>query len=232
ENTNASTIIFSARPLLWSQHEILLEFVVQDNGPGKRTKGFSFYRSMVNAKKLINELNGKSELISISGGNTTFKFIIKCQHKEEVEKNVENDRYKDSLKGKRILIAEDNEINQQMIINILRREGVIVDIASDGKEAIDIFERNDHHDLVIMDLQMPFMDGFQATNYLRKKLKSSIPVIAVSAGATSLEQSQCYELGFDHYISKPFTSAELITQIRRFLLDNYSEEVNSTKIAV
>jgi two-component system, sensor histidine kinase len=188
---------------------------------------------LATARQVIADLKGKSEVMSIPGVKTTLKFVIRYELHKTAEEAIPT--YSCSqLKNKRILVAEDNEVNQKAVAAILKKHGIAFDIANHGKEAIELFERNrDIYDLIIMDLQMPFMDGIQATNYIRKKLKSAIPVIALTAGGLGATSVECVEVGISHYISKPFKAHELVNQIHHALIGEPSIEpsLHHSKIA-
>jgi PAS domain S-box-containing protein len=128
--------------------------------------------------------------------------------------------YSQCLAGKRFLIAEDNVVNQQLIDHVLRKGGGQVQLASNGEEAIRCLQQEDErYDLIIMDLQMPVMDGYVATQYIRRELQSKIPIIAMTATALKGEQMRCLEVGMNDYMTKPFEFTELYKRITS-LLDN------------
>jgi len=119
------------------------------------------------------------------------------------------------LSGIRILLVEDNPINQQLAIRILQKQGCCVTVAENGKRAISILEDNDFH-LVLMDVQMPVMGGFEATEKIReneKKTGNHIPIIAMTACAMKGDREQCLQAGMDGYISKPIQTDELFKAI-------------------
>ncbi|MDN0121074.1 PAS domain S-box protein [Yersinia frederiksenii] len=122
------------------------------------------------------------------------------------------------LSGIRLLIVEDNLNNQQIARELLEDEGAEVSIANHGKEAIEILE---HHpssfDLVLMDLQMPIMDGYNATKYIRKSLGlKNLPIIAMTANAMSSDRDACLAAGMNDHIGKPFDLNNLIHIIRKY----------------
>jgi CheY-like chemotaxis protein len=118
------------------------------------------------------------------------------------------------------LVAEDNEINQKIISHLLKKENINVDIANDGKEAVEFFEKKTY-DLLLLDLQMPHMDGFQTAKYIRKILGSCVPIIAMTAGAYANEQTRCFEIGINQYLSKPFTPEDLFLRLKYLLLNEH-----------
>jgi CheY-like chemotaxis protein len=125
--------------------------------------------------------------------------------------------YSRCLAGKRILVAEDNEVNQQLVDHVLRKGGGEVQLAGNGEEAINFLKNGGPYDLIIMDLQMPVMDGYAATRYIRKELLLSIPIIAMTATALVGEQMRCFESGMNDYMTKPFEFSELYKRITALL---------------
>jgi CheY-like chemotaxis protein len=217
--SGATRISLTTKQLLQTQSDVLIEFCLEDNGPNLRNnaRGFTYYRALATAKEMIANMKGKSEVMSVPGISTTVKFVIRYELYKTEE--VTSAYSCSQLKNKRILIAEDNEVNQKAVAAILEKHGIAFDIANHGKDAIEQFERNrDRYDLIIMDLQMPFMDGIQATNYIRKKLKSDVPVIALTAGSSGSSAADCFEVGINYYIRKPFKPHELIGHIHHALI--------------
>ncbi len=116
------------------------------------------------------------------------------------------------LKGKKILVADDNDMNRFLISVIFQNYQSIVIEARNGKEAIDIL-KNETVDVVLMDIQMPVMDGLQATRYIREELKSTVPVIALTANAMKGDHEKYLESGLNSYVLKPFNEDDLIRAI-------------------
>lgn len=120
------------------------------------------------------------------------------------------------LLNKNVLVAEDNAINQMVVKHTLLKLGASADIAGDGAEAIEKFKKN-KYDLILMDIQMPLMDGYEATSYIRNQLGSNVPIIAMTAFALNGEEEKCYECGMNNYVSKPFTIENLSNVIEKVL---------------
>jgi len=122
-------------------------------------------------------------------------------------------------KNIKILVAEDNAINQLLISTILTQEGFEVLVAENGKIAVDkLFDAD--FDIILMDLMMPEMNGYDATEYIRKNLKglkSKIPIVAVSADVTKDVKEKCKEVGMNEYISKPYDAKHLIEMIYKIV---------------
>jgi len=120
----------------------------------------------------------------------------------------------------RILLAEDNEVNQRVAVRMLQKLGHDVIVAEDGQQAIDRLE-TESFDLVLMDVQMPNMDGFDATRHIRERaeaLKAArVPIIALTAHAMKGDRERCLAAGMDGYVSKPIRVAEITSAIDRVL---------------
>jgi PAS domain S-box-containing protein len=122
------------------------------------------------------------------------------------------------LQGTRILLAEDNEINQQIAVELLESVGATLTIANNGREAVEkINATPDAFDLVLMDLQMPEMDGFQATRKIRDNPRfASLPIIAMTAHATVEERQHCLDSGMNDHIAKPIDPAAMFQTLARY----------------
>lgn len=122
------------------------------------------------------------------------------------------------LSGFKILLAEDNEINLQFAVELLQSQGVRVDVARNGQEAVRILEEAEikTYQLVLMDLQMPVMDGFEAVKRIRTK-DGHIPIIAMTALATVDERQKCFEAGMNDYISKPIEVDSFLATLSKWL---------------
>ncbi len=122
------------------------------------------------------------------------------------------------LSGVRILLAEDNRINQNVARELLESVGIIVEIANNGQEAINILrDRGDEFDAVLMDVQMPVMDGFQATEMIRQNpALEDLPVIAVTAHAMQGDREKCMQIGMNDYVAKPITPELLFSVLTRW----------------
>lgn len=121
---------------------------------------------------------------------------------------------KQPLKGVKILLVEDNALNQLVATEILEDLGASINVANNGKEAIDhLSEPKNIFDLVLMDVQMPIMDGYTATRKIRTELELNIPVLAMTAGVMQKEQQQCIDAGMNDFISKPIDIPNLVSTI-------------------
>jgi two-component system, sensor histidine kinase and response regulator len=117
-----------------------------------------------------------------------------------------------------VLVAEDNPVNQKLAIALLRRRNAVVTIATNGVEAVSLWASGDY-DLVLMDIQMPEMDGLEACGIIRSRELTGqrIPIVAVTARAMTGDREECLAAGMDAYLSKPIRSAELLETIDRLV---------------
>jgi CheY-like chemotaxis protein len=127
-----------------------------------------------------------------------------------------------------VLLVEDNKVNQRLAMHVLKKAGCEIDIAENGLIAIQQL-LNKSYDVVLMDIQMPEMDGYEATQYIRTQLQpplSQIPIIAMTAHAISTESVKCMKVGMNDYISKPFDSVNLINKIAMQVKEKSYYEMN------
>ncbi len=120
--------------------------------------------------------------------------------------------------GGKVLVVEDNLINQRVAVIILSKLGYTAEVAGDGSEALEKLQKQ-HYDLILMDCQMPVMDGFEATHAIRALPSdlSKIPIIAVTANALAGQREKCLATGMNEYISKPINSELLAAALRKYL---------------
>src|SRR5208282_2164431 len=103
-----------------------------------------------------------------------------------------------------ILVVEDNPVNQRVVTAVLRKRGYIIELANDGREALDKLEAGGDFDLILMDVQMPGLDGLEATRLIRKDQRwKALPIVAMTAHAMTGDKERCLEAGMNGYISKP-----------------------------
>jgi signal transduction histidine kinase len=168
-------------------------------------------------KQLLQLQGGDISVSSTAGQGSTFKFYLPYgltnKKAPEAPANPATQEYKNLLAGKNVLVAEDNEINQKLIEFVLRKAGGAVTIANNGEEAVQHLQQDKAFDLIIMDLQMPKMDGYATTYYIRHQLRLTTPIIAMTATAMKDEQWQCLHAGMNEYMTKPFEFAELYKRI-------------------
>lgn len=160
---------------------------------------------------------------SREGEGSEFTFVIPYRRGEAADElqPVSADEEKKLITGK-VLLCEDNELNQRLIEAILTEKGYRIDIAGNGVTGIELFKKNEY-DIVLMDLQMPRQDGRETTRIIRQELKSPVPVIALTANFLNTEREKCLQDGMNDYLSKPFKKSDLFEMISRWI-GKYKEE--------
>ncbi len=130
-----------------------------------------------------------------------------------------------SLKGLQILVVDDNEMNRLVASTVLENHGIIVSEAVNGADALRKLEKK-HFDLVLMDLQMPVMDGLEASLKIRKDLALSVPIVALTASALNEESHRCLDAGMNDFIVKPFKEEDMVQVLLRNIQSDHRNEVN------
>jgi len=170
-------------------------------------------------------MGGKIWIESEKNIGSTFIFSIEliaknCSSFEPINLNQNSFNTKhieNSLKGINILLAEDNTINQEIVLGLLEKSGINIDIASDGKEAVELYEKeNNKYKLILMDIQMPIMSGIEATNIIRAKDKD-IPIIALTANAMKSDIEATKKVGMNDHIIKPINIDQLYSTIFKYI---------------
>lgn len=167
-------------------------------------------------KKLIELQEGNISVSSTLGTGTTFSFQLMFPvAAEEIKEDKTAAEADISISHLRILIAEDNKINQLIVRKLFQDWKTTIELADNGQIAIEKLSKNDY-DLVLMDIQMPIVDGYTAAEHIRSSLpapKCSTPIMAMTAHATQTEKQKCFDKGMNDYISKPFEPMELKKKI-------------------
>lgn len=220
--------------------DIWIQFVVEDTGIGiAADKIMTLFKEFSQAstdtsrkyggtglglsitEKLVKLQGGQIEVESEDGKGSRFTICIPYGYEEAEGKekpNVSDGRLLEvSLKGVNVLIVDDNVINQKVAGKILQNAGANTIFASTGKEAVGYLAHNSSPEVVLMDLMMPEMEGYEATLKIRNELKLQIPIIAMTATTFEEERKRCMEVGMNGYISKPFSARELIRLINGFV---------------
>ena len=171
------------------------------------------------SKQLVELMGGVLKVESRKNEGSDFFFTISLKKKrEEVDEKGEKTGKMDKelLNGLRILVVEDNEVNQFITRAMLEKWNCIVTLAGNGVKAIEKLS-TEKFDIVLMDLQMPVMGGFEATKKIREELKSDVPVIALTANVVKEVIDSCEEAGMNDYLSKPFNPDVLVEKIAKLL---------------
>ncbi len=234
-----------------TNQSVTIKFAVMDTGIGiEKDKLRDIFENFQQASSVTSRLYGGTglglaivkQLVEQQGGSiyveseidwgSTFSFKLTFQ-KTKIKIDVESKAIKFDLKvkGVNVLIVEDITLNQLLMKAVLDDFGFEWDIASNGKIAIEKL-KNKHFDVILMDLQMPEMNGFEATEYIRKTMNSGIPIIALTADVTTVDLEKCMAVGMNEYIAKPLDEKLLYNKIVSVLKnpvfvkanDNYANE--------
>ena len=191
------------------------EEVMKENGVGL---------GLAITKRLVTLMNGTITVASELGNGSVFtvKLPLKIQSEEEAEtREAEVIHEPKSLEGKKILLVDDNELNREIAVEILEDSGMVVDMACNGMEAVEMVKQNGmrFYDAILMDIQMPVMNGYEATEAIRALPDDGKPVviIALSANAFEEDKRKSLSVGMNAHIPKPVNAAELVETLRKYI---------------
>ena len=170
-------------------------------------------------KKMVDLMGGSLEVESELGKGTVFTFTLmhkiadKKYYSQRIEK-VKTSSMRESLSGKHVLLAEDNDLNAEIAVTILEEAGFVIERVEDGIQCVNRIEQMESgtYDLILMDIQMPNMDGYQATQcirHLNDKKKAEIPIIAMTANAFAEDRKRTFDAGMNGHIAKPIDIEKL-----------------------
>ena len=197
-----------------NQKKLFSSFEQLDTSNTKKYGGTGL--GLMISKQLIELMDGKIYVKSQEGIGTTFFFNLSLEYVDDL-KNEETNSNINSItldNPKKALLAEDNKVNQIVALKILENIGFEVDIANDGVEAVDKTISNSY-DIIFMDLQMPNMDGFEATQKIRE-FNKNIPIIALSAAVMKEDKELTSEAGMDGHLAKPIDKDELFNIVKKY----------------
>ena len=230
--TNVGQITVSVKLVSETDDNVILQFSVKDTGIGiNDTKTETIFENFQQAtsetsrifggtglglaivKQLVEAQNGTISVASTLGKGTTFSFTLDFDKTNaEAVLEPEISEIDTEIKDTKILVVEDMELNQLLMKTVLDDFGFECEIAANGKIAIEKLEKCTY-DIILMDLQMPEMNGFEATEYIRKKLKLNLPIIALTADVTTVDVAKCKAVGMNDYISKPVDERLLYSKL-------------------
>jgi len=194
--------------------EKVFESFKQENSTITRTHGGSGLGLAI-SKQIVELMGGKLSLQSTKNVGSKFYFSIDLPAEEvQSSQNMIQEMHTGeiSLKGYTVLLVEDNRLNQILATTMLEKWGAKVVVAGNGQQAVDVVA-NDTFDIILMDIQMPVMDGMTASKLIREKLQVTTPILALSANVIKGIVERCQEAGMQGYISKPFDADDLYRKI-------------------
>ena len=176
-------------------------------------------------KKLVDMMDGTIDLQSKVGEGTTFRVRIPCRiatQEDTQPKTDENIGNLEDLKGIRILLAEDNDLNAEIAVTLLSEVGFMVERAANGVDCVEMLKDRPagYYSIILMDIQMPVLDGYNATINIRRmddKAKASIPIVAMTANAFAEDREKALSVGMNDHIAKPVDMSKLIPTIRKYI---------------
>ncbi len=230
--TATGNIIITVKQLQQDHQHATIEFAVTDTGIGiSESKKETIFENFQQASSDTSRLYGGTglglaivkQLVEAQGGTiaveskidegSTFRFTLSFQKTNDTaEADVELIELDTEFKHIKVLVVEDMALNQLLMKTLLDDFGFERDIAANGKIAIEKLLNKDY-DIILMDLQMPEMNGFEATEYIRNTIKSSIPIIALTADVTTVDLAKCKAVGMNDYIAKPVDERILYSKI-------------------
>lgn len=237
--TKEGGVTITTRSITQTSHSVRVRFVVEDTGIGiaeevlpaifgrfQQATNFTtrFYGGTglgLNIVKSLTEMQGGSVLVESTLGVGS-RFTVEITYfiaEEQPEPAVSTTNVISNPDGHqlRILVVEDNIMNQKLAAQVLKRLGYHTLIAENGYKAIEFLESGEAFDAILMDIQMPVMDGYETTRYLRNKLNSPLPIIAMTAHALASERELCLQAGMNDFIPKPFQTEELQRVLLKYL---------------
>ena len=244
--TSEGKITVSVRKLTEDTENITIEFSIADTGIGIEAKkidkifeNFQQAHSQTSrifggtglglaiVKQLVEKQGGSIRVESEVDKGATFSFVLAFKKAKgaTVLDNQITELVDDPIQDIKVLVVEDVELNQLLMKTLLDDFGFECDIAANGKIAIEKLEKNSY-DIILMDLQMPVMNGFQATDYIRNSLKLQIPIIALTADVTTVDIEKCQSVGMNDYIAKPVNEQVLYSKILG-VIKNYPTRIDT-----
>jgi len=230
--TTKGKITVSVRLLTEDEEKVTIEFAVKDTGIGiTESKLENIFENFQQAtsdtsrlyggtglglaivKQLVETQDGSMTVKSKIDEGSTFSFVLSFQKtKAEAESEAVIAEANTEIKNIRVLVVEDIALNQLLMKTLLDDFGFECDITANGKIAVEKLQAKSY-DIILMDLQMPEMNGFEATEYIRKKMNSTVPIIALTADVTTVDLAKCKLVGMNDYIAKPVDEKLLYSKI-------------------
>jgi PAS domain S-box-containing protein len=230
--TSDGSITVNVKLVKEDEESVTIEFAVSDTGIGiSESKIENIFENFQQAtsgtsrlfggtglglaivKQLVEAQSGTISVSSNIGNGSTFSFTLNfLKTKFEAESEIQFPDFEKDLKHIKVLVVEDIALNQLLMKTLLDDFGFERDIASNGRIAVEMLSKN-AYDIILMDLQMPEMNGFEATEHIREIMKLSIPIIALTADVTTVDLAKCKAVGMNDYIAKPVDERILYSKI-------------------
>lgn len=259
--TSKGSITVSVSLINEDEKAVTIEFAIKDTGIGigedKLDKIFENFQQassdtsrlfggtglgLAIVKQLVEPQGGHIHVKSVVNEGTTFSFTLSFQKTNaQAEVLTEILEIDEDIKNIKVLVVEDMALNQLLMKTVLDDFGFERDIAENGKIAIEkLMHKNEHgvpkaYDVILMDLQMPVMNGFEATEYIRKTLKMKIPIIALTADVTTVDVAKCKSVGMNDYIAKPVDErilySKIVNLVKKPVFSNVNNKNSVTQMA-
>lgn len=200
-------------------HTIFERFEQVDSDTSRQYGGTGLGLSIV--KRIINLQGGEISVQSEPGEGSDFIFDINYEYIEsplmvvDTHSTIQNSENV-AFQNIRALVAEDNITNQTLLKYTLKQWNLEYDLAENGQQALEMV-KNNNYDIILMDIQMPIMDGYESVKRIRKDINCSIPIIAMTAHVLPTEREKCMNAGMNDYLSKPLKEAELLKLLKKYL---------------
>jgi len=223
----------------------LIHFAVADNGIGiseeQQMRLFTSFQQADNStsrnyggtglglalsKRIVEIMNGNISVVSKIGKGSTFAFTVEMRKIKDFQQvlpelEVEDTAFEDEFAGYTVLLVEDIEINREIVMTIMEPSGINFRPVANGQEAVEIFKQDPESiDMILMDIQMPVMDGYTATRTIRNMDMSKakdVPIIAMTANVFKEDINNCMDAGMNEHIGKPINANKLATVIRNYI---------------
>lgn len=251
--TSKGSITVSVSLIKEDKNTVTIEFAIKDTGIGigedKLDKIFENFQQassdtsrlfggtglgLAIVKQLVEPQGGHIQVESVVNEGATFSFTLNFQKTDaQAETLIEIIEIDQDIKNIKVLVVEDMALNQLLMKTVLDDFGFERDIAENGKIAIEkLIQKNEYgvtkaYDVILMDLQMPVMNGFEATDYIRNILKMKIPIIALTADVTTVDVAKCKSVGMNDYIAKPIDERLLYSKIVNLVKKPVSTNINN-----